>query len=205
MMFQHFDPLTGTRDSTTLHETAFRSYRVSFANGQMVTGLPFATRPLMALDRHRRVWVGTGEDYTLIRMNTSADTTLELRVTEAGVAVTPADIDTWKAGWDEYQDRAPNLISELMAYMPSHKPPLTQIFTDDQDRLWVGRTVPTEAHSRWDVFGVDGELLAVVRAPVVVNQYMQTLVVGDRIYMMVNGDAGERYIVVAELPGRLAT
>jgi hypothetical protein len=29
---------------------------------------------------------------------------------------------------------------------------------------------------------------------------MQPVVLGDRIYVLANGEAGERYIVVAELP-----
>ena len=82
----------------------------------------------------------------------------------------------------------------------SNKPPFTQLFTDDQARLWVGRTVTKGEAARWDVFNSDGEFLAVIRGPAAANQYMQPVVVGDRIHMIADGEAGERYIVVAELP-----
>ena len=84
--------------------------------------------------------------------------------------------------------------------MPTHKPPIAQVFTDDQDRLWIGRTVSSNESSRWDVFTADGDLLAVLRAPTVVVGFLTPVVVGNRIYMVAEGDAGERYVMVAELP-----
>jgi hypothetical protein len=40
----------------------------------------------------------------------------------------------------------------------------------------------------------------VLRAPTVVVGFLSPVVVGERIYMVAEGDAGERYIVAAELP-----
>jgi hypothetical protein len=204
-MFLRYDPAANAKDSVMLDETGFRSYRAAYPNGggQIVTGLPFASRSLMAIDRYRRVWVAPSDSYTLTQMNLSADTTMELRVSESGVPVSPEDIAEWKEGWQEYEERLPTLIDDLMAYMPTHKSPLNQLFTDDQQRLWVGRTVPNGEPSRWDVFSSEGDLLAVIRAPAITNEFMQPVVIRDRIYLMADGDAGERYIIVATLPGAL--
>jgi hypothetical protein len=200
MLYRTFDPTTDARDSVSVTPAAFRSWRASYSGGQMVTGLPFAPRPLMTIDSRRRVWVAPGETYSLIRMNTDADTTLEVRVTEAGVPVSEGDIAEWEAGFADFAERAPTLLRDLKAYMPTHKPPLLHLFTDDADRLWVGRTVPEGSASQWDVFSSEGDLLGVVRGPTATNQYMPPVVMGGRIYLMVEGEAGERYIVVAEVP-----
>jgi len=199
-MFHQYDPTNDTRDSVNLDEGSFRSYRASYGGGQVGMGLPFAPRALMALDAHRRVWATTGESYRLVRMNLSADTTLDLSVAESGAPVSEGDIATWKEGLTDFTERVPTLVNDLMAYMPTHKPPLTQIFADDQDRLWVGRTMPDGDASRWDVFNSEGEFLGVIRAPVVASTFLNPVVVRDRIYLVANGEAGERYIVVAELP-----
>jgi hypothetical protein len=199
-MFRSFDPSTDARDSVELDQTAFRSWRATYGGGQMVTGLPFTPRPFLTIDQRRRVWAATGESYTLMRMDLSADTMMELRVTETGPAVTSDDIIAWEEGFKEMSEQAPTLVSDLKAYMPTHKSPIAQVFTDDQDRLWVGRTVPSGEPSRWDVFTAEGDLLAVLRAPTVVVGFLSPVVVGERIYMVAEGDAGERYIVAAELP-----
>lgn len=199
-MFKNFDPATDARNSVELDQTAFRSWRATYRGGQMVTGLPFTPRPFLTIDRHRRVWAATGESYTLMRMDLTADTTMELRVTETGPAVTPTDITEWEKDFQEMSERAPTLVGDLRAFMPTHKSPIAQVFTDDQDRLWIGRTVPSGEPSRWDIFTADGDLLAVLRAPTVVVGFLSPVVVGDRIYMVAEGDAGERYIVAAALP-----
>jgi hypothetical protein len=204
-MFHRYDPINDTRDSVDVNKGSFRSYRAAYGGGQVVMGLPFAPRGLMTIDVHQRIWVTTGESYHLVQLNASADTTLELTVTESGVPVSEGDIASWKEGMANVTERVPTLINDLMGYMPTHKPPLAQLFADDQARLWVGRTVPDGDPARWDVFNSGGELLAVVRAPVAVSGFMQPVVVRDRIYLIVTGDAGERYIVAAELSRRLAS
>lgn len=202
-MLLSVDPATDTRDSVTLGATRWRSYRAAYAGGQVMAGLPYAGREQMAMDRHRRVWLSAEDTYTLARMTTAGDTTLELRIAEAGVPLTPGDVEAWKEGWKSLADRLPTLTTDLMEYLPATKPPLTMVFTDDQDRLWVGRTVPSGESPRWDVFTVEGEYLTTVRAPAGLEITMQPLVRGNRIYLLPEGEAGERYIVAAELPDEL--
>ena len=203
-MFMTFDPATGARDSVIgFGPMTFRSFVASYANGQSVMGLPFASRAFITMDRHRRVWVGSTERYDLTRITMTTDTTLELHVAEAGLPLTDTDVVKWKESLAGMAKRIPDLVSRLTPYLPKTKPLMTELFTDDSDRLWIGRTVPLGAPARWDTFSSDGEFLATVRGPANVSGYLQPLVHGDRIYLMVEGEAGERYIAVAPLPGSL--
>jgi hypothetical protein len=202
-MLMTLDPATDHRDSVTLDQGTWRSYRAAYEGGQVVSGLPFEGRSRMTMDRHRHVWVSSLNQYGLVRMTTAGDTTIEMSIAELGVEVTPADIESWKDGWNDFSDRLPTLTADLMAYMPATKPPLTMLFSDDHDRLWVGRTVASGEALKWNVFTVDGDYLTTVRAPAGIDQSMQPLVRGNRIYLLPEGEAGERYILVAELPAKL--
>jgi len=203
-MFHTFDPATGTRDSVELDVMPYRSYRASGGGGQVVTGLPFAPRGLMAFDARRRLWVARSDSFVVRRMTTSADTTLELRVAASGEAITEEDIARWKEGLATFTEQLPTLLDDLLAYLPPAKPPLQTLFVDDRDRLWVQRAVPRGTPPSWNVFSPDGEFLGSVRAPAGLEaSFLEPRVVGERIYLITEGEAGERYIVVAGLPARL--
>lgn len=203
-MFLTFDPSTGARDSVELDATSYRSYRASYAGGQVVMGLPFAPRGLMAFDPRHRLWVATSDSFVVRRMTTSADTTLELRVAASGDPITDEDVARWKEGLSDFAENLPTLVDDLLEFLPATKPPLQALFVDDRDRLWVQRAVPRGTPPRWDVFSTEGELLASVRAPAgIESSFFEPRVVEDRIYLINEGEAGERYIVVAEVPARL--
>jgi len=200
-MYQSFDPATGTRDSVlTFAPMHYRTYVRSYANGQTMMGLPFDGREFILLDRHRRAWLGASDRYDLARITLASDTALELHVAEQGPAITEDDIAEWKEGLAWASEEIPDLATDLLPYMPETKPVLGTMFTDDQDRLWVGRTVPAGDLARWDVFSPDGQFLVTIRAPSTVVTELTPVVRSDRIYLFVEGEAGERYIVVAELP-----
>ncbi len=202
-MLQRLDPATGARDSVELDIAPWTSYLHAYAGGQVVAGLPFAGRSLVALDRHRRVWVSDAARYALSRLDLEADTVLTLQVNESGPAITSADVERWKEEWQRFQSGATGLIEALTPHIPAARAPLQQLFTDDRDRVWVQRTVPTDHPPRWDVFSPEAELLAVVYGPAGTTATQAPLVRGEQIYLLLNGEAGERYIGVAELPARL--
>ncbi len=200
-MYETFDPATGARDSViTLGTTSWRSYVASYNNGQAFTGLPFDGHSFMTMDPRHRVWTGSTDRYDLARITMTSDTTLELHVAESGLPVTDADVSEWREGLKTFAERVPTIVSDLMAYMPEHKPPLEQPFTDDRDRLWVRREVGTGEPARWDVFSPDGAFLITIRGPANVVSFLPPVIHGDRVYLVAEGEAGERYIVVAGLP-----
>jgi hypothetical protein len=202
-MLQHLDPATGARDSVELDIAPWKSYLHAYPGGQVVAGMPFAGRTLMAMDRHRRIWVSDAAGYALSRLDLAADTALTLHVAEEGPAITAEDVENWKAEWRRFQENADGLIDALTPHIPPMRPPLAQLFADDRERLWVQRTVSADHPPRWDVFSPDAELLAVVHGPPGTTATLAPLVRGERIYLLLNGEAGERYIAVAELPARL--
>jgi len=200
-MFHTFDPASGARDSVELDAMPYRSYRASYSEGQVVTGLPFAPRGLMAFDARRRLWIAGSDSFVVRRTTLAADTTLELRVAAAGDPITEEDIARWKEGLATFAERMPTLLDDLLAYLPPAKPPLQALFVDDRDRLWVQRAVPRGTPPRWAVFATNGEFLGNVRAPAGLEaSFFEPRVLGERIYLINEGEAGERYIVVAELP-----
>ncbi|MEO8478123.1 MAG: hypothetical protein ABI542_00715 [Gemmatimonadota bacterium] len=203
-MFKTFDPATEVRDSVVLDRTTGRGYVASYGRGQWSTGLPFAGRAYGALDQRHRVWVSSPDAYTLVRMNAvSGDTTLEVAVAESGVPVTAADIAEWKESLADIAKDVPSIVTDLKAYLPDSMPPIDGLFADDRDRLWIERTVPAGDPLRWDLFTPEGEFLTTIRGPAGISGGLEPVVRRGRIYLVVNGDAGERYIVVAELPGVL--
>jgi len=199
------DPATERRDSVALGTWTFRNYRAAYPDGggQSVFGLPYASRSFMQMDAHRRVWTVAPGSYTLVRGTVTNDTTLVVEVAEDGLPVTEEDIAAWREGMASILEKIPGLESDLMSYMPERKAPIRELFADDVDRIWVGRGVPTGEPPRWDVFSPEGEFLAAIRAPAGITATLQPLVHGDRIYLLPTGEAGERYIVVAELPAGL--
>ncbi len=202
-MLRYYDPATEARDSVSLDEGSWRSYRASYGGGQMVMGLPFAGRAAMVMDQRQRVWVTHADSFVVVRLNLDADTTMVLRVNDPGVPLTDADIAEWRERMSSQAERLPTLIDDLMAFMPKTRPALTSTFTDDRDRLWLGRSVASDSAPRWDVFTPEGEFLTTVRGPKGISAFLTPVVRGDRIYLFADGEAGERYIVVAELPARL--
>lgn len=203
LMLKYYDPATEARDSVDLHEGSWRSYRASYGGGQMVMGLPFAGRAALAMDQRQRIWVTHADSFAVVRLNLDADTTMVLSVNDPGIPLTDADIADWRERMSGQAERLPTLIDDLMAFMPETRPAFTNAFTDDRDRLWLGRSVASDAAPRWDVFTPEGEFLTTVRGPMGISGFMTPVVRRDRIYLFAEGEAGERYVIVAELPERV--
>jgi hypothetical protein len=201
--YKSLDPLSGARDSVGLDITPWRSFLYAYPGGQLVSGLPFAGRTLVTMDRHRRIWVSNPDGYVAHQLTLGADTLITLTVAESGPAVTADDIEAWRAQWLRFQENAAGLVDQLMPYMPETRAPIAQLFSDDRDRLWIQRTVAGDEAPRWDVYSAEGEALAVVRAPAGTRGFQAPVVRGGRIHLLLDGEAGERYIVVAEVPARL--
>ncbi|HET9066919.1 MAG TPA: 6-bladed beta-propeller [Gemmatimonadales bacterium] len=203
--FFSLDPASGARDSIAVGPWTAREYGVSFnqGNNQILTELPFRGPELAVMDRHRRIWVARSDDYTLFRLDIAGDTTLSLNIVEAGLPILPGELAAWKERWAGLEPEAPGITAGMMDHMPATKALVMQLFVDDHERLWVRRVVDQKQSARWDVFAPDGAFLATLRGPVEASEALPAVVRGNRIHVPTNGDAGERYIVVAELPERL--
>ena len=204
-LFLSLDPVTGARDSVDGVIITHRTFRATYpgGGGQIFLGLPFSGNRIRLLDTRHRVWRGSTEEYALARGTLGGDTTLVLTVAVPPVPLTTEDVDGWRTAMRDIHARVPAAEGALLEVMPENKPVLSFVFLDDVDRIWVGRTGPDGSPLRWDVFSPEGEFLAAVRAPAGITATLQPLVHGNRIYLLPTGEAGERYIVVAELPAGL--
>jgi hypothetical protein len=195
-----FDPRTQAYDSVDLGLQTSRSYRIAIANGQMVVGVPFGASMFAAIDPLGNVWTAGSGSYRVARISPAGDTTLILEVDEPPLPLTAADRDAWAEGMASTFERAPQARRELEALLPQVKPVLSALLTDDEGRLWVGRTPPGDAPPEFDVFDPDGEYLASVRMPEGVVTFHPPVIRRGHLYALVRGDFDVQYVVRAPLP-----
>lgn len=201
--YKSFDPTTKTYDSLSLGMGSYRTYSAAYNGGFFALSIPYSGGKLSTIDTRRRVWLATAESYTLLRLGERGDTTLELRVTEPSVPVTPADIAAWREGNADVAEKVPDALDAIEKLIPPAKPFIASIHTDDQDRLWIGRPAAPGEAPRYDVFSPIAEYLGTVRlVPGTVRGYMP-LVRGGRILILVAGEDGDQAVVIGQLPAFL--
>jgi hypothetical protein len=201
--FKSFDPVTGTYDSLPTGTATYRGYAASYEGGGWSMGIPFDGGTLIALDRHRRAWLAISDTYTLFRLGERGDTTMEVRVTESPVPVTPEDITSWRAGSADFTERVPGALDEIEKLIPPVKPFIDGIHSDEHNRLWIARPVPTGEAPRYDVFSPNAEYLGSVRLVAGARRGRAPLIRGTRILMVVAGEDGDQAVVIGQLPGFL--
>lgn len=198
--YKSWDPATEVYDSIFLGDAQARTYVVRMANGWSVFGLPFAPGPLAAMDRVDRIWTGTSDTYRLARLDASGDTTLILQVDLEGPVVTPEEKTDWLESMNRYEGEAGRLKAELGALVPERKPVLERLVVDDENRLWVRRSVTAGELPLFDVFDGEGEYLGSVRMPADTWLTFPPVIRGGRMYFIVRDDFDVPYVVGAPLP-----
>jgi hypothetical protein len=198
--FKSFDPRTQAYESVIIGLATYRSLRAAYPGGQMVMGLPFAPSSIAALDRAGNVWTASSDAYTITRASAAGDTLLVLKVEETAPAVTAEDRAEWEEGMSRVFERVPSIRAELESHIPERKPILTQLVTDDEGRLWVGRTVPAGEAPLYDVFDREGEYLGATRLFEGMSAYLPFVVRRGRVYAMVRDDLDVPYVVSGPVP-----
>jgi hypothetical protein len=85
--------------------------------------------------------------------------------------------------------------------VPSHKPPLVNLFFDQSGRLWIQRSVPEGEANQADVYAVDGTMVAFVEWPAGI-QLARGFVRDDLALGLTTGEFGEPRVVQLDLVSR---
>lgn len=155
-----FTPSTGALDSLYVGDDPLRPYRYRYegadGRGGTVFGVtPFDPRRLITFDRDGRLWTALSTSYRIVGVSPTGDSL----VLQAESSEVPASADE-RAGWEEMLERA-----GLEVELPARTHVMSQLFADDERRLWVQRHTASEEASHFDVFAPDGSMLGSVRLP----------------------------------------
>jgi hypothetical protein len=140
---------------------------------------------------------GDSPAFHVTRIGMSGDTAWSTTRTYSPVAADRARQDSLVA---EYAENGPAVeVLEAALFLPATLPPASSAFLGRDGRTWVGRAVPEDAEARpWDVFDVDGRLVAIFSAPI----RIQLLAAGgDAVWGVETDQFDVPYLVRFDLPG----
>ncbi|MFV1988304.1 MAG: hypothetical protein ACC682_13565, partial [Gemmatimonadota bacterium] len=137
---------------------AFRRNGVMF----MSTMVPFAPQPSWSPRPDGGIVVGEGAAYRLHRIGFDSDTTMTIEVLREPVAVSRAERDSALAAFRQRAGQEDGLEPDREPRIPETRPAHGALFVDDEDRIWVRRTVAAGAAPAWDVIDAEGRFLGSV-------------------------------------------
>lgn len=161
--YKSYDLASGAVDSVYVGESRYRSYTYRIGGGWGVTGIPFESGEITAINPSGGFWRAENTSYRVARTNEGGDT---LIVIEAGVEEQPVTAEDRSAYIEEVTERDPETgrhAAEVAALMPDVKPIIGGLFVDDEGRLWVRRVTPEDAPAFYDLFSGGGDYLGSVR------------------------------------------
>lgn len=158
------------RSWTTL--IAVPSIAVYFQGGAL-DDAPFAPRPLWSVTPSDGLWYADSGTYSLIRLGHDGQPIRHVRVNTPAPVVSDDDRDAYREARDlvgqreDWRNRVAQDRERLP--LPAYRPALEAIVAADDGGVWVRAAAPrwlaTADTVSWDVFGVDGSLLARVSLP----------------------------------------
>jgi hypothetical protein len=136
-------PLADSTPSTTVRQVA-----------------PFGKRLIFAPTRDGLIWFGFSSDYSLSAMTLRGDTTLRIVGFADPVPTSAADRALFSEREEDFA-RAAGVPRRDTAQFPAAKPPVSQIFADEEGSLWVALASPIDGIVEWfDVYNPDGTIRA---------------------------------------------
>ena len=190
--FKSHDLATGQVDSVHMGETTSRAYRSAAGWGSQI---PFDPSDHHLVNPPGGFWSANTGSYRLTRTGGSGDTILVIEASLAGLPVTPDDRSAYVESRAEREPESRRDFEAVAALMPDFKPILQGILVDDEDRLWVRRTVPADASPFFDLFSQDGDHLGSVR--LAFQPGYRYWIRHGAIYTWVVDDVGVQYVVRA--------
>ena len=181
-------------DSVYMGETTSRAYRSAADWG---TQIPFDASDNHVVNPSGGFWSATTDSYRLTRTGEGGDTLLVIEASLPGIPVTSDDRSAYVERWAERQPEYRRDYEAVAALMPDFKPILQGILVDDEDRLWVRRTVPADASPFFDRFSQDGDYLGSVR--LAFQPGYRYWIQHGKIYTWIVDDVGVQYVVRAPL------
>ena len=192
LYFKSHDLATEQVDSVYMGETTSRAYRSAAGWGSQI---PFDPSDHHVVNPPGGFWSANTGSYRLTRTDEGGDTILVIEASLAGLPVTPDDRSAYVERWAEREPESRREYEAVAALMPDFKPILLGILVDDEDRLWVRRTVPADASPFFDLFSQDGDYLGSVR--LAFQPGYRYWIQHGAIYTWVVDDVGVQYVVRA--------
>ena len=180
-------------DTLVIPKYAPAQREISASDGRTrLVNVPFAARPHWAIDTDGLLWYGTSDKYVLFRIAYNGDTVLTIDRTGADqIALTPEE---HQQGIESLRGPFGNDAIVDPAWVPTTRPVFEGLLIDDQRRLWV--TVPKAGGSiGFEVFGLDGKLLAEVELPPEIETVRQPLVRGNYMYVVIRDEMDIPFVV----------
>ena len=161
--YKSHDVSSGAVDSVYLGEVGLRSYAYSTPDHQLFFPLRFEASELVAANPSGGFWRANSAAYRIARVGENGDTVV---VVEAEMLAQPVTDEDRAAYVEEFAENPTDLqreAAEVAALMPDVKPMLSDIFVDDEGRLWVQRITPDDSPAFYDLFSENGDYLDSVR------------------------------------------
>jgi sugar lactone lactonase YvrE len=167
--------------------------------GSMFAQIPFMPSARSAWDPRGFVWCTTGDTYRLVQMGAEKGDTvhvIERRIDPVRVSRAERDsaIDRLKKQFANYAE-----VDADYSRIPQLKPAIVNMDVDDQNRLWVRRSVSDTRTTSFDVLDAQGQLVATVTAPFRVPPYWHVTIRGNDVYSLVLDDDDVQFVVHARL------
>ena len=192
LYFKSHDLATGRVDSVHMGETTSRAYRSAAGWGSQI---PFDPSDHHVVNPPGGFWSANTGSYRLTRTGEGGDTILVIEASLPGIPVTPDDRSAYVESRAEREPESRRDFEAVAALMPDFKPILQGILVDDEDRLWVRRTVPADAPPFFDLFSQYGDHLGSVR--LAFQPGYRYWIRHGAIYTWVVDDVGVQYVVRA--------
>ncbi len=198
--YRSYDLSTETVDSVYLGEYTYRGYASITDMGVSYYGIPFEASDINVLNPPGGFWSANTGSYRLVRLGEGGDTLLVIESSLSGIPVTSEDRSDYVQRTVERRPEARRAAEAVAALMPDFKPILEGLLVDDEDRLWVERTVPPDTPPFYDLFSQDGDYLGSVRFGFMPAPYSPIWVQHGAIYTWIADEVGVEYVVRAPVP-----
>lgn len=193
------DPTFDSVDSVFVGDRARRAHISRNARGGWsYRTIPFDPAPALAVDPAGGFWESDALDYRLVRRGEAGDTVLVVEANVSPIPVTDADRDGLVERTAEGGEDAARAAAEIADAMGQVKPAIASLQIDDEDRVWVRRTVEAGELPLYDVFLRDGTYVGSVR--LAFEPYAFFRVRNGQLYTIVRDELDVPYVVRAPVP-----
>ncbi len=128
-------------DTFDLPRSRPSSYRIEYADGATVVGIPFAPRLIWRFDGRDGLWFSVSDSYRIYHRSLAGDTIRIVEREYEPVPVSEADLSGVRENFGRYGEAH---VNEIIARMPEVKPAFETFVLDDQEYLWVVQRSATE-------------------------------------------------------------
>ncbi|MDT8368839.1 MAG: 6-bladed beta-propeller [Longimicrobiales bacterium] len=191
-----YDPARAEKDSVYLGAVPSRTLiQRNNRGGHTYFPVPFDPRPITTVHADGTIWRTDADTYRIVRIGADGDTTLVIESEVAPPPVTDRDRLEYveaRVARDPEQRRVAERVARLM---PPAKPVITSLSTDDEGRLWVGRTRTDDFGPLYDVFSADGTWEGSVELAFDLPASMPIRVRGGRVYTTIQDSLGVPVVV----------